>query len=129
MTCTDFMHLALLTHKCCKSEKYYQVCKSRKSGYQVRMCFADGRQDGHARRGGPFSPVAISSGSAFGKKSSRLRLVFVDLVASIEPGWTFQKNEIVLPKSGSVRFFEDFREPGTGPMVRFRQMSEPWTGP
>ena len=36
---------------------------------------------------------------------------------------------VVLPKSGSVRFFEDFCEPGTGPMVRFRQMSEPWTGP
>ena len=28
-----------------------------------------------------------------------------------------------------VQFFEDFHEPGTGPMVRFRQMSEPWTGP
>ena len=36
---------------------------------------------------------------------------------------------LVLPKSGSVRFFEDFHEPGTGPMVWFRQMSEPWTGP
>ena len=36
---------------------------------------------------------------------------------------------VVLPKSGSVRFFEDFHEPRTGPMVRFRQMSEPWTGP
>ena len=36
---------------------------------------------------------------------------------------------VVMPKSGSVRFFEDFREPGTGPTVRFRQMSEPWTGP
>ena len=93
MTCTDFMHLALLTHKCCKLEKYYQVSKSRKSGYQVRTCFADGRQDGHARRDGPFSPVAISSDSAFGKKSSRLHLVFVDLMATIEPGWTFQKNE------------------------------------
>ena len=36
---------------------------------------------------------------------------------------------VVLPKSGSVQFFEDFHEPGTGPMVRFRQMSEPWTRP
>ena len=36
---------------------------------------------------------------------------------------------VVLLKSGSVWFFEDFCEPGTGPMVQFRQMSEPWTGP
>ena len=36
---------------------------------------------------------------------------------------------VVLPKSSSVWFFEDFCEPGTGPMVQFRQMSEPWTGP
>jgi hypothetical protein len=27
-TCTDFVHLALLTHKCYKSEKYYQVVNS-----------------------------------------------------------------------------------------------------
>ena len=32
-------------------------------------------------------------------------------------------------KSGLVQFFEDFCEPGTGPMVQFRQMSEPWTRP
>ena len=37
--------------------------------------------------------------------------------------------DVVLPKSGSVWFFEDFFEPGTGPMVQSRQMSEPWTGP
>ena len=36
---------------------------------------------------------------------------------------------LVLLKSSLVQFFEDFHEPGTGPMVWFRQMSEPWTGP
>ena len=31
---------------------------------------------------------------------------------------------LVLPKSGSVRFFAIFAEPRTGPMVRFKQLAE-----
>ena len=39
------------------------------------------------------------------------------------------QKQLVMPRSGSVQFFDDFCEPGTGPMVQFKQMSEPWTGP
>jgi hypothetical protein len=42
------------------------------------------------------------------------------------------KSSVSLELSSSddeVRFFEDFCEPGSGPMVQFRQMSEPWTEP
>ena len=42
---------------------------------------------------------------------------------------TSPANWLVMPKSSSVQFSEDFCEPWTGPMVWSRQVSEPWTGP
>jgi hypothetical protein len=53
----------------------------------------------------------------------------VEALYGFDSGRSKRAIAVVLPKSGSVRFFEDFREPGIGPMVRFRQMPEPWTGP
>ena len=36
---------------------------------------------------------------------------------------------VVMPRFGSVRFSEDFREPGPEPLVRSSKFIEPWTGP
>ena len=33
--------------------------------------------------------------------------------------------QLVMPKSGSVRFSGFFREPKTGPTVRFKEITEP----
>ena len=46
----DSVHLSLLARKCHKAEKCYQVRKSKKSSYQVRMCFADDRGKDHPKR-------------------------------------------------------------------------------
>jgi hypothetical protein len=75
------------------------------------------------------SIISFGSLSAWGRYSENL--AYNRTLTWLASGGTAKISfvGVVMPKSGSVRFFEDFCEPGTGPMVRFRQMSEPWTGP
>ena len=50
-------------------------------------------------------------------------------IVSGEWRWLVAEHHLGLPRSGLVRFFPEFRELETGPLVPFTQFRERWTGP
>ena len=57
-------------------------------------------------------------------KGKAEHIVVVALRKGLEHQIDDEALQIVMPKSGSVQFSDDFREPWTGPMVRSRQVSD-----